>query len=100
MVAVGDLVRGRGLIQSFGQAPDDFNAVTIVDIATDSRAAHLQVGWTEGTTIPSSSVEPARIDIDLLEARVALKLRGIPRGFVDELETVALVAPEDDAGGQ
>ena len=96
--AEGDLIRVRGLVSEFGAAPADYLARTTIDVATDNRAAHLQIGWSDGTTMPFVSIAPARIDVDLSEARKLLKLRGVPRGFLEDLATVALVAPDDDRG--
>lgn len=97
-IAEGDLVRVRGLVNEFGAAPADYLASTVIDVQTDARAAILKVGWTEGTAMPFSAIEPARIDVDLSEARKALSVRGVPRAFLDELEEAALLAPASGRG--
>ena len=97
-VDVGDLVRARGLVNGFGMAPADFNARTVVDVDIDSRAALLHLGWMEPTATALTSIAPERIDVDLADARVALKLRGVPQAFIDELQDLALVAPETGRG--
>lgn len=97
-VAAGDLLRARGLIAAFGTAPADFNAVTILDVQTDSRAATLKVGWSEGTAVPFNSIDPAALQVDLSAARSQLKVRGVPRDFIDLMETVTLAAPAEGNG--
>jgi hypothetical protein len=94
----GDLVRVRGLVNSFASAPDDFVARTVIDVQTESRAAALKVGWQEGTATPFSSIGGSRIDVDLSEARKALLVRGVPRDFLDELTSIALIAPQTGRG--
>ncbi len=94
----GDLVRARGLVNEFGAAPADFIARTLIDVQTDLRAAHLSVGWPEGTAEPFASVAPERVDVDLSEARKALKMRGVPMGFIELLDEVALTAPDSGRG--
>ncbi len=94
----GDLVRVRGLINAFGAAPEDYLARTIIDVQTDIRAAFLQVGWQDGTPTPFTSIAPERIDVDLSEARRSLSVRGVPRAFIDELQEVALLAPDSGQG--
>ncbi len=94
----GDLLRVRGRVNDFGAAPADFTGRTIVDLDLESRSAHLAVGWEGGTAEPFSSIASSRIEVNLIEARKALKVRGIPRDFIDELENVALVAPDRGTG--
>lgn len=97
-VLVGDLVKVRGLVNAFGMAPPDFVARTVIDVETDTRAAQLQVGWPDGSAVPFVSTAPERIDLDLTEARKALKLRGVPRDFIDLAEEIALIATSSGQG--
>ncbi len=97
-VEPGDLVRVRGLVNEFAAAPADFLAKTVIDIQTDLRSAQLWVGWPEGSTTPFASTAPARIDVNLMDARVALKMRGVPMDFVDLEEQVSLLAPASGNG--
>ncbi|MEQ9451795.1 MAG: DUF4382 domain-containing protein [Pseudomonadales bacterium] len=97
-VEPGDLVRGRGLVHDFGQAPPDFNARTVVDVGTDQLAAALYLGWMTPASTALTSLTPARIDVALADARVALKLRGVPRDYLDALTTIALTAPSSGRG--
>ncbi|MCZ6642582.1 MAG: hypothetical protein O7F71_13470 [Gammaproteobacteria bacterium] len=92
----GDLVRVYGLINDFGMAAPDYNARTVVDVETDARAASLHVGWQGGTTMPFTTLSTDRIDLDLSEARVVLKLRGVSIDVNIPIETLALVAPGPD----
>lgn len=98
LVDQGHLVRIRGLVNRFGSAPDDFLARTVIDVQTDSRAAALKVAWQEGSATPFSSIGGSRIDVDLEEARQALLVRGVPRDFLDELISIALIAPQSGLG--
>ena len=95
----GDLVRVRGLINDFGMAPPDYNARTVIDVETDAHAASLRVGWKNGTTMPFTNLSIDRIDLDLGEARVVLKLRGVSIDINTPIEALALVAPGSDRRG-
>lgn len=97
-IADGDLLRVRGLVTEFATAPADFNARTLIDIQTDMRGATLWVGWTEGTPTPFLTSAPDRVDVDLSAARKVLKLRGVPRDFIELMEDIALVANDDGQG--
>jgi hypothetical protein len=97
-IDVGDLVRVRGIVNEFGLAPPDYLARTVIDVQTDMRSALLFVGWDAGTAEPFTSIVPERIDVDLSAARKALKLRGVPRAFIDELESIALLSPANGRG--
>jgi len=93
----GDLVRVYGLINDFGMAAPDYNARTVVDVETDARAASLHVGWEGGAAMPFITLSNDRIDLDLSEARVVLKLRGVSIDISNPIETLALVAPGPDS---
>ena len=93
-----DVVRVRGLVNGFGIAPPDFIARTVVNLETDARAARLWVGWDGGTTQPFVSVDPARLVVDLRDARKSLQLAGVPMGNVDDRAELALIAPESGSG--
>ncbi len=95
----GDLVRVRGLINDFGMAPPDYNARTVIDVDTDAHAASLRVGWKNGTTMPFTNLSIDRIDLDLSEARVVLKLRGVSIDINTPIEALALVVPGSDRRG-
>lgn len=98
LVVDGDIVRMRGLTNAFGLAPPDFLARTVIDLDHSDRSAAVKTGWQEGTSTPFASVATDRIDVDLSAARKSLKVRGIPAGFFDDLETVAFIATDDGAG--
>ena len=93
----GDLVRVYGLINDFGMAAPDYNARTVVDVETDARAASLHVGWEGGAAMPFTTLSSDRIDLDLSEARVVLKLRGVSIDIHNPIEMLALVAPGPDS---
>ncbi|TDJ40513.1 MAG: hypothetical protein E2O61_01190 [Gammaproteobacteria bacterium] len=95
----GDLVRVRGLVNDFGMASPDYNARTVIDVDTDAHAASLRVGWKNGTTMPFTNLSIDRIDLDLSEARVVLKLRGVSIDINTPIEALALVAPGSDRRG-
>ncbi|MEM7221141.1 MAG: hypothetical protein AAF515_22465 [Pseudomonadota bacterium] len=96
----GDYVRIGGLVAPFGFAAPDFNARTIIDFETDSRAANLIVNWVQsgGSSEPFLSQSTSALEINLEGSRSALKLRGIPAAVTNPLEAVTLLAPEDDNG--
>lgn len=91
-------VKVRGFIQPFGQAPPDFNALTIIDVA-DVRA-FMKVHWN-----PASSEAFSEISADGL----TLNLDGVGffhhiiRGWVitdlTDLEQTAMVVPQEDGAG-
>lgn len=96
-VEPGEAVRVRGLVNGFGLAPPDFNARTVIDVNQDRFPASLRVAWQGGTGSPFNSIEPARIDVDLSEARHVLQLRGLDAGGAD-LNAIALLATDDGRG--
>ena len=97
-VEAGDLVRVRGHVNTFGAAPADFNALTVIDVQTDMRGAVFLAVWPEATAQPLLAIEPARIDLDLSEARSLLELDGVPMDIVNRLEAIALLAPDTGTG--
>ncbi|MCZ6888002.1 MAG: DUF5666 domain-containing protein, partial [Gammaproteobacteria bacterium] len=96
-IEIGDLVRVAGNVNAWGMAPDDFNAVTVIDIDTDMRGAHLFASWIEigGSSTAFTSVDPGGIEVDLTAARRSLKLRGVPAEAVNLGDAIRLVAPAD-----
>ena len=92
----GDLVRVRGNVNEWMQAPADFNAVTVVDVDLTSNPAHFHAFWHEigGTAVPFESIAPDRLDVDLEQARHHLRVAGIPSSYFGELDSLAIV-PRD-----
>ncbi len=89
-VAAADLVHVRGLVNGFGSAPPDFLATTVIDIDAESGAATLLASWGPGgTREPFVSMSPARLDVDLSDARYRLAVRGVPRPLAGA-ETIAI----------
>ncbi|NND59598.1 MAG: hypothetical protein HKN49_04950, partial [Gammaproteobacteria bacterium] len=93
-----DFVRVRGLVNDFGAAPADFNARTVIDIATEQRPGTLYVGWAGGSAMPFHSLTADQIDIDLSAARELLKLRGVPLDISNPLESAILLPTESGSG--
>jgi hypothetical protein len=77
-VQVNDWVAVRGFFNAFGQAPADYFAKTVVDIALDHRAAHLFANWTGGDANAIATFDPEFLVFDLTTAQAALKIAGIP----------------------
>jgi hypothetical protein len=75
-VVANDIVRVRGLVNGFGLAPPDFLARTVIDVDTQALGALFGASWIAqgGTALPFNSVVADRIDVDLRDARFALKL--------------------------
>ena len=94
----GDYVRVRGRVNDFGAAPADFLGRTFVNLELSARAAHLSIGWEAGSSEPFLAVDDARIDVDLADARAALRIRGAHQGSIDDLSSISLVAPQDGLG--
>ncbi len=94
----GDPVKIRGFVRSFGQAPEDFTAQTIIDVG--SVRAHLAVAYGEGSVNAISSISDVGIQLDLTDAGnlhhmfragVATDLQG--------LVSMPLIAPRDNDKG-
>jgi hypothetical protein len=81
----GDVVRLRGLANAFGQAPPDFDALSLTDVATDLAGGAIDVSWraSGGTTAPFAALAGTGITIDLTGANAHLHLRGIRRADGD-----------------
>ncbi|MEJ2131014.1 MAG: hypothetical protein P8Y95_05180, partial [Gammaproteobacteria bacterium] len=94
----GDLVRVRGLVNGFGVAPPDFNAMTVIDVSLTDRAADFRVVWLDGTDMPFLSLSSDRLDLDLTEARALLYLAGVPLELTNPVDQLALL-PTSDAFG-
>jgi len=97
-VDAGDLVQVRGHVNTFGMAPADFNALTVIDLQTDMRAAMFAASWENATGQPFLALDPARIDLDLSEARALLKVRGVPVEWSNSLNTLALLGTNSEFG--
>jgi hypothetical protein len=87
-----NLVRVRGIVSPYGAAPPDFLARTVIDVDLDDTAAALWVSWASdgGTSTPFLAMAPARLDVDLSNARSLLAVRGVPRPFLGNVESIAL----------
>jgi hypothetical protein len=97
---IGDLVRVRGLVQPFGDAPPAFDARTVVDVDTDSIGAWLAANWraTGGTATPFVSVAPDDLEVDLSDAQHTLALLGIPGDVLGANDQIGLI-PSGDVRG-
>ncbi len=93
----GDLVRVRGHVNGFGDAPADFLALSLIDLAVDDRSAALGAAW-EAPYDPTTGISSDRIALDLTLARAALKVRGVPIGAGNPLDNVVLTAPDSGRG--
>jgi len=98
-IATNDIVRVRGLVNGFGLAPPDFMARTVIDVNTQATGAVLGAGWNVqgGTAQPFNGVSADRIDVDLSDARYALKLFDVETAS-NTLDHIALVAPDSGHG--
>jgi hypothetical protein len=96
-VEEGDLVRVRGHVNGFGEAPADFLALSVFDLAVDDRGAALGAVWQDPRD-PTAGISSDRIGVDLTLARSILKVRGVPVDGTNPLESVDLVAPESGRG--
>ncbi len=94
----GDLVRVRGHVNEFGAAPEDFLALTVIDVARDMRGAGFAAVWETATADPLLSIDPASIELDLEMARAVLKVLGVPLEATNPLESLKLVAPDGGRG--
>lgn len=99
-VDVGQLVRVRGLVQPFGDAPPAFDARTVIDIDTDSIGAWLSANWRAagGTATPFASVAPDDLEVDLTDAQHSLALLGNPGDALGANDQIGLV-PSGDVRG-
>lgn len=95
-IAAGDAVRLSGFVQPFGEAPQDFNAFTVVGLTT--RGARLALGWwPEGTTAPFLALGTDGIVPDLanpaIGARHVILVGGVPVDLLDLPAAPTLVPP-------
>jgi hypothetical protein len=98
-VATNDTVRVRGLVNGFGLAPPDFLARTVIDVNTQMMGALFGASWVAqgGTAQPFNGMGADRIDVDLTDARYALKLFDVEAAS-NTLDHIALVAPGNGHG--
>lgn len=99
-VTTGDLVRVRGLVNTFGAAPADFNARTVIDLEFARRPGELTVQWPVDapSATPFISTSAERINVDIDGSREFLKVRGVPRPFTNPLDMLTIAAPADNQG--
>jgi len=94
----GDPVKVLGFVRSFGQAPEDFSAQSIVDVS--NVAAHLAVGYGSGSINAIASISDIGIQLDLTDAG---NLHHLYRaGVATDLQammTMPLIAPRDNDKG-
>lgn len=64
-LAAGEPVRVRGFVRAFGQAPDDFDALSVLDVSAS--VARLLLNWQDnGTTAPFSSSSSSGLVLNLV----------------------------------
>ncbi len=100
-LAVADHVRVRGLVHTFGLAPPDFDARTVIASDADPMGVQFHANWRAAlagdppaTGNPFTNLSASRIDIDLTDARH--QLRG--RGEQESADRIALIATADSHG--
>ena len=93
----GELIRVRGLVADFGAAPADFAAESLIDVASDSRAARLRANWASvgGTTTALSAISDGGFELDLSDASASLRVRGVLRNVLPEDGTVRIEPAAD-----
>ncbi len=98
-LAAGDVVRLRGIGNAFGQAPPDFDALSLTDVATERVGGALEVSWraSAGATAPFSTLAATGITLDLAGANARLHLRGIRRVRAEDVPLRLL--PTSDGTG-
>ncbi|MEL6868853.1 MAG: DUF4382 domain-containing protein [Pseudomonadota bacterium] len=99
-VVAGDLIRVRGLVAPFGQAPEDFDARTVIDVSFSDRAGELQVMWPVDApaAAPFTSTSATSLNVDITESREFLRVRGVPRVLTNPLDMLTLAATDDGTG--
>lgn len=78
-VNAGDWLKVRGFFNAFGAAPSDYFAKSIIDIATDKRAAGFAAGWENGTADAITEFNPNSLVFNTSGATKAfVKIAGLP----------------------
>ncbi|MDH4022353.1 MAG: hypothetical protein OEV14_04430 [Gammaproteobacteria bacterium] len=95
-ITTGDAVQLFGFVQPFGAAPQDFNALTVVDLR--ARGARLALDWwPAGTTAPFLVLDPGGLVPDLdnpsLGKRHAVVIGGVPIDLLSLPAAPTLVPP-------
>jgi len=95
---IGEPVKIRGHVRSFGQAPEDFTAKTVLD-ASNMRA-HLVTGFGEGSTNAITSINESGLQLNLTEAGQAHHMyrAGISTDLLT-LVDMPLISPRDTGNG-
>lgn len=97
---VPDLVKVRGMVNGFGAAPMDFNAVSVIDINIEQRAGEMSVVWPfpeESEAIESATAEQIELNLDL--AYYQVYMAAIPREFTDDEEPSTIVPAGPEGNG-
>lgn len=96
---LGDPVRVRGFVRPFGLAPEDFSAVTIVDV--QALPALLVVGYGplgSDTAVAAWTETSLQLDLTGVGGRHHLVQGGVATDLTGLAGAPVLVAPEDGAG--
>ena len=94
----GAPVKVRGFVHSFGQAPEDFTAQTIVDVS--AVRTQLVVGYGEGSLNAISSISELGIQLDLTEAgRLHHMSRAGVATDLQTLDAMPLIASNENGEG-
>lgn len=97
-VEIGDPIKVRGLVSSFGSAPEDFVAQTVLD-ASEVKG-HMVLGYSRAgveTAIGQLSDDGLLFDLMDAEGRTVIVRAGIVTQL-GELDTMPLVVPAADSG--
>lgn len=93
----GSPVKVRGFVQSFGQAPADFNARTIINV--QSMAAFLKVKWHPPTADAFTEISSAGLTLNLDDASMFHHLgRGSVVVNLKNYEEAPVIKAEEDGG--
>lgn len=97
-VEINTAVKVRGFVESFGAAPPDFNAQSVV-FAADLRAL-LNVHWNPATAVAFESVSTDELILHLDGATHSRHVyRGWEKTDLSEMETPISLVPGDDGRG-
>ncbi len=86
----------KGYVSDFGQAPNDFNASSLLKKDLSNETASFKAHWSEGTASFTIDSESSQINWDSTGAKQRMRIHGIPHDITTDYIVQAINSDEDE----